>query len=174
MIQQHLDGAGVSVDIVFSLEVIERCLTRTALMTEIMESPADARRSRAIRRLLSRLVLSAYEDRSLRHLFGWNMQLLGAEDRRAVQRNRRALHRAESPRVPAHLVGSRRGRRVDRWHRSGEDPDPLLALAAVTRGAPLRTQLRRELRFPAAPRPDPRHQTTGDDGRAAGLNHPGE
>jgi len=84
VIQQHLDGAGVSVDIVFSLEVIERCLTRMALMTDIMESPADVRRSRAIHRLLYRLVLSAHEDRSLRHLFGWNMQLLG---RKIVERS---------------------------------------------------------------------------------------
>jgi site-specific recombinase len=84
VIRQHLDGAGVSVDIVFSLEVIERCLTRMALMTDIMESPPDARRSRAIHRLLSRLVLSAYEDRSMRHLCAWNTQLLG---RKIVERS---------------------------------------------------------------------------------------
>ena len=45
VIHEHLDGAGVSVDIVFSLEVIERSLTRMALMTDVMESPAGARRS---------------------------------------------------------------------------------------------------------------------------------
>lgn len=84
VIQQQLDGAGVSVDIVFSLEVIERCLTRMALMTDIMESPADVRRSRAIHRLLFRVVLSAHQDRSLRHLVGWNMQLLG---RKIVERS---------------------------------------------------------------------------------------
>jgi len=76
-VQQHLDGRGVSIDIVFSLEVIERCLTRAALMTEIMEAPDGPLRSRAIHRLLDRLVQSASEDRSLRHLFGWNMKLLG-------------------------------------------------------------------------------------------------
>jgi site-specific recombinase len=76
-VQQHLDGRGVSIDIVFSLEVIERCLTRAALMTEIMEAPDGPPRSRAIHRLLDRLVQSASEDRSLRHLFGWNMKLLG-------------------------------------------------------------------------------------------------
>ena len=84
VIQQRLDAAGVSIDIVFSLEVIERCLTRMALMTDIMESPSDARRSWAIHRLLSRLVLSAYEDRSLRHLVAWNTQLLG---RKIVERS---------------------------------------------------------------------------------------
>ena len=84
VIHEHLDGAGVSVDIVFSLEVIERSLTRMALMTDVMESPAGARRSRAIHRLLFRLVRSAHEDRSLRHLFGWNMHLLG---RKIVERS---------------------------------------------------------------------------------------
>ncbi len=82
-IEQHLEGAGVSVDIVFSVEVIERSLTRTALMTEIMELPEGTRRSRAIHRLLHRLLRSACEDRSLRHLCGWNMQLLG---RKIVER----------------------------------------------------------------------------------------
>ena len=77
IVQQHLDGSGVSVDIVFSLEVIERCLTRATLMTEIMEAPDGPMRSRAIHRLLYRLVQSAREDRSLRHLVGWNMKLLG-------------------------------------------------------------------------------------------------
>lgn len=76
-IQQHLDGAGVSVDVVFSLEVIERCLTRTALMTEIIETPPSPKRSRALHRLLVRLLRSATEDRSLRHLVGWNLHLLG-------------------------------------------------------------------------------------------------
>ena len=76
-IQQHLEEAGVSVDIVFSLEVIERCLTRTALMAEIVESPTGAKRSRAIYRLLRRLFVSAHEDRSLWHLVSWNLQLLG-------------------------------------------------------------------------------------------------
>ena len=77
IVQQHLDGSGVSVDIVFSLEVIERCLTRATLMTEIMEAPDGPMRSRAIHRLLYRLVQSTSEDRSLRHLVGWNMKLLG-------------------------------------------------------------------------------------------------
>jgi site-specific recombinase len=63
LIEQHLEGAGVSIDIVFSLEVIERCLTRTALMTEIIETPAGPRRSRAVHRLLFRLFRSAGEDR---------------------------------------------------------------------------------------------------------------
>ena len=84
VIQQHLEGAGVSVDIVFSLEVIDRCLTRTALMIEIIESPPGPRRSRAIHRLLFRLFLSASQDRSIRHLVAWNLQLL---NRKIVERS---------------------------------------------------------------------------------------
>jgi site-specific recombinase len=76
-VQQRLEEAGVSVDIVFSLEVVERCLTRTALMAEIIETPPGPRRSRAIHRLLHRLFVSAHEDRSLWHLVSWNLQLLG-------------------------------------------------------------------------------------------------
>ena len=44
---------------------------------QIMEAPDGPMRSRAIHRLLYRLVQSASEDRSLRHLVGWNMKLLG-------------------------------------------------------------------------------------------------
>ena len=84
LVQQHLEGAGVSVDIVFSLEVVERCLTRTALMTEVMEAPAGPRRSRAVHRLLYRLFLTANEDRSLRCLVSWNLQLL---NRKIVDRS---------------------------------------------------------------------------------------
>ena len=84
LVQQHLEGAGVSVDIVFSLEVVDRCLTRTALMTEIMEAQAGPRRSRAVHRLLFRLFLTTNEDRSLRHLVSWNLQLL---NRKIVDRS---------------------------------------------------------------------------------------
>jgi site-specific recombinase len=77
VVQRRLDDAGVSVDVVFSLEVIERCLTRAALMTEIMETPAGVQQSRAIHRLLFRLMRSVCDDRSMRHLIGWNMHLLG-------------------------------------------------------------------------------------------------
>jgi len=53
-------------------------------MTEIMEAPAGPRRSRAIHRLLFRLFLTAHEDRSLRHLVSWNLQLL---NRKIVDRS---------------------------------------------------------------------------------------
>lgn len=76
LVERQLDTAGVNVDIVFSLEVIERCLTRTALMSDILEAPAGPLRSRAMQRLLARLLALAQQDRSLRHLFSWNLHLL--------------------------------------------------------------------------------------------------
>ena len=75
-VERQLESAGVNVDIVFSLEVIERCLTRTALMTDVVETPAGPLRSRAMQRLLARLLVLAQQDRSLRHLFSWNLHLL--------------------------------------------------------------------------------------------------
>ena len=77
LVEQHLERAGVSVDIVFSLEVIDRCLTRMALMADVVDAPEGPERSRAIHRLLSRLFLFTEQDRSLSHLFGWNLHLLG-------------------------------------------------------------------------------------------------
>ncbi|HSB36177.1 MAG TPA: hypothetical protein VLH41_04835, partial [Thermoanaerobaculia bacterium] len=83
VIQRHLERAGVSVDVVFGLEVIERCLTRTALMADIMEAPDGPQRSRALQRLLARLARLAQQDRSLGHLVKWNLHLL---DRKIVDR----------------------------------------------------------------------------------------
>ena len=73
----HLDATGVRVDVVFSLEVIDRCLTRTALMMDIMQIQEGPLRSKAIQRLLIRLVHFAARDRSLGDLISWNLHLLG-------------------------------------------------------------------------------------------------
>ena len=84
VIQQHLETQGVSVDIVFGLEVIDRCLTRMALMADILEAPEGVERTRALYRLFSRLALFAQQDRSLGHLVRWNLRLL---DRKIVDRS---------------------------------------------------------------------------------------
>ncbi|HQR45044.1 MAG TPA: gliding motility protein [Thermoanaerobaculia bacterium] len=84
VIREHLERAGVSVDIVFGLEVIDRCLTRMALMADVVEAPAGVARSRALQRLLARLALFAQQDRSLGHLVRWNLHLL---DRKIVDRS---------------------------------------------------------------------------------------
>ncbi|MCL4810076.1 MAG: hypothetical protein KJ062_20140, partial [Thermoanaerobaculia bacterium] len=83
VIHRHLEDAGVSVDVVFGLQVIDRCLTRTALMADVMEEPPGPERSRAIHRLLSRLIQLAHQDKSVFHLVRWNLHLL---DRKIVDR----------------------------------------------------------------------------------------
>ena len=83
VIQRHLEASGVSVDVVFGLEVIDRCLTRTALMADVIQEATGPERSRAIHRLFSRLVLLAHQDRSVLHLVRWNLHLL---DRKIVDR----------------------------------------------------------------------------------------
>ncbi len=82
-IQKHLEDSGVSIDVVFGLQVIDRCLTRTAHMAEVMGAAAGPDRSRAVHRLLSRLIHLAHQDRSVLHLVRWNMHLL---DRKIVER----------------------------------------------------------------------------------------
>ncbi len=83
VIQKHLEDSGVSIDVVFGLQVIDRCLTRTAQMAEVMGAAEGPDRSRAVHRLLSRLVHLAHQDRSVLHLVRWNMHLL---DRKIVER----------------------------------------------------------------------------------------
>ncbi len=81
-VQRHLESAGVSVRIVFDLEVIERCLTRMALMADVLEAAAGLETSRAAHRLLVRLAALAHQERSIRDLVKWNLHLL---DRKIVE-----------------------------------------------------------------------------------------
>jgi len=74
-VREHLEARGVNVDIVFGLEVLDRCLIRMDLMLEIMESPSGPRRSEAIHRFLVRLATLVHQDRSLRHLATTNLSL---------------------------------------------------------------------------------------------------
>ncbi len=83
VIQKHLEDSGISIDVVFGLQVIDRCLTRTAQMAEVMGTAEGPDRSRAVHRLLSRLIHLAHQDRSVLHLIRWNMHLL---DRKIVER----------------------------------------------------------------------------------------
>ncbi|MBK9968407.1 MAG: hypothetical protein IPP07_27500 [Holophagales bacterium] len=83
MIQKHLEQSGVSIDVVFGLQVIDRCLTRTAQMADVMGAAEGPERSRAVHRLLARLIQLAHQDRSVLHLVRWNLHLL---DRKIVDR----------------------------------------------------------------------------------------
>ncbi|HYN43566.1 MAG TPA: hypothetical protein VE129_17445 [Thermoanaerobaculia bacterium] len=83
VIQKHLEDSGVSIDVVFGLQVIDRCLTRTAQMADVMGAAEGPDRSRAVHRLLARLIQLAHQDRSVLHLVRWNLHLL---DRKIVER----------------------------------------------------------------------------------------
>ena len=83
-IHRQIVGEGVSVDIVFGLDVLDRCLTRLELMGRIIAAPAGPERSVLIQRLLSRLIHHAHDQRSLRALASSNLSLL---HRRIVERS---------------------------------------------------------------------------------------
>ena len=83
-IRRRLETEGVSVDVVFGLDVIDRALNRMELMIEIMEAPSAPERSAAIHQLLARLVTRYRQDRSVRHLASANLRMLA---RRIVERS---------------------------------------------------------------------------------------
>ena len=75
-ISRRLESEGVSVDIVYGLEVIERCLTRMEAMLDVVQSPTGGRRSAAVHHLLASLIVSARDDKSIGHLVGANLRML--------------------------------------------------------------------------------------------------
>jgi site-specific recombinase len=83
-VRRRLETDGVSVDIVYGLDAIARCLKRMETMVDVMENRPGPERSAAIHRLLSRVVLLHRQDRSLVHLVGANLRLLS---RRIVDRS---------------------------------------------------------------------------------------
>ena len=99
-ITRRLESAGVSVDIVYGIEVLKRCLVRMEAMLEFIESPPGPARSAAIYRLLVGLIVAAHEDRSIRHLIRVDLHLLqrkivdraGKTGEHYVARNLREYH----------------------------------------------------------------------------------
>jgi site-specific recombinase len=83
-VRTHLEDGGVNVDIVFAIDVIERCLVRMQDMVAIMLAGPGLERSRAIHALLARLVLRHHQDRSVGQLASANLRLL---HRRIVDRS---------------------------------------------------------------------------------------
>jgi site-specific recombinase len=75
-ITRRLDTEGVSVDIVYGLEVLERCLKRMEHMLEVVLAPSALERGEGIHGLMLELVEAAHKDRSIRHLLRTNMKLL--------------------------------------------------------------------------------------------------
>ena len=75
-IAQRLETDGVSVDIVYGLDAIDRCLTRMELMAAVIETEPGPQRDAALHTLLSLLIAAAYQDRSITHLARSNLRLL--------------------------------------------------------------------------------------------------
>ncbi len=83
-IERQTESEGISVDIVFSLDVLDRCLTRLELLGAILLSPPGRERSALVQRLLTSLVFHLHEARSLRALASTNLRLL---HRRIIERS---------------------------------------------------------------------------------------
>lgn len=83
-IHRQIGGEGISVDIVFGLDVLTRCLSRLELLGEILVSAPGTARNALVHRLLSRLIKHVHEARSIRALSGSNLRML---HRRIVERS---------------------------------------------------------------------------------------
>lgn len=102
-VQRHLAREGVSTDVVYGVEVIERCLARMQAMADVMAAPSGEPSPQVIQRLIVALATSVHHDRSVRHLIGWNTNLL---QRRIVER---------SGKVGEHYVTSTRAEYRHMW-----------------------------------------------------------
>jgi len=86
-IRKGLETRGVNVDLVFGIEVMERCLERMDALVSLLAATEAKGRATALHRLLAQIARSSLEDRSLRHLVRWNTHLLF---RRIVERSGQA------------------------------------------------------------------------------------
>ena len=101
-VSRRLESDGVSVDIVYGLEVLERCLSRMEAMLDIIESPSGPSRIEAIHYLLAELIIAAHDDRSIRHLISGNLQML---QRKIVDRSgKTGEHYVAHSRREYHLI----------------------------------------------------------------------
>jgi site-specific recombinase len=73
---QHLEEFGVSVDVVYRIEVIGKNLGRLADLLGLLEARAKPERAPRALQLLSRLVAARVRDRSLRDILSTNLHLL--------------------------------------------------------------------------------------------------
>jgi site-specific recombinase len=81
-VERRIESDGVSVDIVYGLEVLDICLGRIAAMVDLLTAEAD-QAAVPLQRLLAELCRSVVRDRSLRNLARTNLQLL---QRKIVER----------------------------------------------------------------------------------------
>jgi site-specific recombinase len=102
-IHRRLEREGVSTDVVYGLEVIERCLARMTIMVDVMAAPNGEPSPQVIQRMVVALATSVHNDHSVLHLIGWNTHLL---QRRIVER---------SGRTGEHYVTATRGEYRQMW-----------------------------------------------------------
>jgi site-specific recombinase len=86
-VSRRIESSGVSVDIVYGIDVIERCLTRVSQMVGIVETRDPDVFVMRLHDFFSRLITAAHHDRSVRHLLQDTTGLLG---RKVVERNGRS------------------------------------------------------------------------------------
>ena len=75
-IRERLETDGVSVDIEYGLEVIERCLERMENMVQIMETPPGTKQTELVHGFFAQLITASSQDRSLVHLVRSSTNLL--------------------------------------------------------------------------------------------------
>lgn len=80
----RLGEEGISLDVVYGIEVLGRILDRMERIVAVAEAPPGAARAAAAHRLVAHIAREIHENRSVRHLLGWNTRLL---HRRIVDRS---------------------------------------------------------------------------------------
>jgi site-specific recombinase len=84
VVHDHMERAGVSVDIVYRMDVIGHCLTRLEMIAPLLEAGRPpAERQANSRNLLATLVSAAIGDLSFRHLLRNNLRLIA---RKVIER----------------------------------------------------------------------------------------
>ncbi len=73
---EHLEQKGISIDVVYALEVIDRAMQRLSYLQDVLGTDPGEQRLEATRRLLVVLVQARLDERSLRELGRANLKLL--------------------------------------------------------------------------------------------------
>ncbi len=107
-VQAKLEETGISVDVVFEMEIMEQALRRLERLVAVMTAPSGAAEAAAARDLLAVVVRARQSDRSLRALAYSNLHLLA---RKLVERaGRTGEHYIALTRLQYwHLLGTAAG-----------------------------------------------------------------
>ena len=79
LVHRHLEDAGVSVSIVFAMELLQRVLLRLDLLAAVAKAEDPVATAQAVRQLLVRLCGHTLHDRSLVRLARTNLKLLSSK-----------------------------------------------------------------------------------------------